>query len=242
MRLKGVLLFWIVLMMALTSVARAVDLSAHDLYDQIMAMRHAYEGVNDYIATFYKQERISGRLLDEEKIELKFQKPFKVYMRWVGKVHKGREALYVQGKNDNKVIGHEGGFLGFITLRMDPKGRLAVRGNRHPITEMGLGYLIETTIHNMEKARKLGLLDLKSLGTRTTYSRPVNTIEIITPAAGFHARRLILEIDRENGLPVRVQIYDPEDYLIEKYGYADLRLNPGLSDEDFSEENKNYNF
>lgn len=219
-----------------------MDLPIDDLYTQILAMGSAYVAINDYTATFYKQERVAGRLLDEERIELKFQKPFKVYMRWVGKAHKGREALYVQGKYQNKVVGHEGGLFGFITLHMDPKGWLAMRGNRHPITEMGLGYLIEKIIENITKAYREGVLKLKSLGQRKTYNRYVNVMEAIFSPVGFYARRLVLEIDRENGLPLQAEIYDANNKLIEKYGYSNLRLNPKLSDKDFSKENKDYHF
>lgn len=230
------------LVAAIYGAAWAADLPADTLYNRILAMRSAYAGVNDYTTTFYKQERVGGRLLDEERIALKFQKPLKVYMRWVGKAHKGREALYVQGKYRNKVIGHEGGLTGFITVHMNPRGRLAMRGNRHPITEVGLGSLIEKIVENMTQARRQGVLQLRSLGERTTHNRRVDAMEAIFPSVGFYAWRLILEIDQESRLPVRAEIYDRKDRLIEKYGYADLKLNPGLPEEDFSKENQNYRF
>ena len=86
---------------AVGSWASAEDPSADYLYDEIVSMRSAYEDVISYTATFYKQERVGNKLLDEERIELKFQRPHKVYMRWVGKAHKGREALYVRGENED---------------------------------------------------------------------------------------------------------------------------------------------
>lgn len=227
---------------AVGGTAWPAELSEDDLYNRILAMRSAYAGVQDYTATFYKQERVGGKLLDEEQIELKFQKPLKVYMRWVGKTYKGREALYVQGKYQNKVVGHEGGFFGFVTLHMRPTGRLAMWGNRHPVTEVGLGYLIEQIVENVMKARQQRVLDLKSLGERTTHNRRVDAMEAIFPVVGFYCPRLILDIDPENHLPVRAEIYDSKDQLLERYGYADLRMNPRLPEEDFSEENQNYHF
>lgn len=234
--------FRLALAMAVSSAPQAADLSADELYRRILAMRPAYAGVQDYTATFYKQERVGGKLLDAEQIELKFQKPLKVYLRWVGKAYQGREALYVQGKYQNKVIGHEGGFFGFVTLHMNPTGRLALWGNRHPITEVGLGYLIEQIVENVVKARQQRVLELRSLGERTTYNRRVDVLEAILPEVGFYSPRLILDIDQENHLPIRAEIYDSKNQLIEKYGYADLKLNPGLQEKDFSAENQNYHF
>jgi len=45
-----------------------------------------------YTAIFYKQERIQGKLTDEETIFLKFKKPFKVYMKWTKEPYKGVES------------------------------------------------------------------------------------------------------------------------------------------------------
>jgi outer membrane lipoprotein-sorting protein len=99
-------------------------------------MESSYARVKDYTAVFHKQERLEGVLLPEETILLKFQKPLKVYMKWIKDPYRGREALYVQGDYDNKVIAHQGGILGLVTLSLDPRGATAMEGNRHPITEI----------------------------------------------------------------------------------------------------------
>jgi hypothetical protein len=95
--------------------------------------------VEDYAAAFHKQERVDGELLPEEAMLLKFQKPLKVYMKWLEDPHRGREALYVEGRDDNKVIAHEGGIWGFVTLSLDPRGSLAMKDSRQPITDIGFG-------------------------------------------------------------------------------------------------------
>ena len=77
--------------------------------------------INDYRAIFHKQERVEGELLPEETILLKFQKPLKIYMKWIEEPLKGSEALFVQGKYDNKLIAHRGGILGVVTCRWTPK-------------------------------------------------------------------------------------------------------------------------
>ena len=88
-----------------------------DILEQLKAMDRRSQEVKDYTAIFRKQEVVNGKLLPPENIALKFQKPFSVYMRWLEGPHKGREVLYVRGKNKGKLIGHEGGFFGFLPSR-----------------------------------------------------------------------------------------------------------------------------
>ena len=88
--------------------ARAEDQNkvVMSLLDQ---MESSYATVNDYVSVFHKQERVNDKLLPEETIQFKFQKPFKVYMKWIKEPFEGREALYVEGQYNNKLIAHKGG-------------------------------------------------------------------------------------------------------------------------------------
>jgi outer membrane lipoprotein-sorting protein len=49
-------------------------------------------------------------------------------------------------------------------------------------------------------------------------------------------------VDREYQLPVYAEIFDWYGQLIERYGYLDVRLNPGLTDADFDPKNPAYGF
>jgi outer membrane lipoprotein-sorting protein len=43
-------------------------------------------------------------------------------------------------------------------------------------------------------------------------------------------------------MPIKTQIFDWDNQLIESYGYEELKLNPGLADKDFEAENPEYHF
>ena len=60
--------------------------------------------------------------------------------------------------------------------------------------------------------------------------------------AGYSAYRTILAIDEEYGLPVKVLIYDWENFLVGEYTYSDVRVNPGLGEVDFKTSNSAYKF
>jgi len=117
------------------------------LREQVYAMERAYASVHDYTATFYKQERVKGRLLAKETIELKFRKPFDVYLRWTAGDFESREVLFVRGWNDDKIRAHQGSFPD-VTVNLRPDASLAMRGNRHPITHVGFGEVIRLMVRD----------------------------------------------------------------------------------------------
>ncbi len=94
-----------------------------------------------------KQERIGDELQPEQKVFLKVRhKPFSAYMYFLSPADvKGQEAMYVAGANDGKMWGHAApGFTNSLvgTVSLKPDGMLAMRGQRYPITEVGIKNLV----------------------------------------------------------------------------------------------------
>jgi len=208
-------------------------------------MEPAYAKVNDYTATFIKREMVDGRLLPEEHISFKFKRPLKVYMKWLEGPHEGREALFVKGKNEDKVAGHESGLFSFITLNMDPKGRTAMRGNRHPITDAGIGRLIDIVKDNIDRAAKEGVLKPTYAGVEDVYGRQTYHIHAeLSPGRdkGYYCRAMDIWVDRDLGLPIKITVHGWDGEVLEAYGYKDLKINAGLSDEEFDKSYKDYRF
>lgn len=216
------------------------------LFALLERMEASYERVRDYTALFRKRVRINGEQRPEEISFLKFQKPFKVYMRWLPGPHEGREALYVEGANEDKVLIHEAhGFVSFFSFLIDPGGRHVLKYSRYPFTEIGIGRLIERIDRDARRAWARGELRLVDRGRDKIEGREVRQVEGILPQdprAEYSSYRMILAIDEENGLPIKASIYDWEDLLMGEYIYSDLRLNPGLGERDFDPSNPAYNF
>ncbi|MBF8298892.1 MAG: hypothetical protein HW395_1549 [candidate division NC10 bacterium] len=215
------------------------------LLSLVTRMESSYARVSDYTAVFRKQERVDGKLLSEETTLLKFQKPLKVYMKWIEDPSKGTEALYVDGSNGNKLLVHRGGLLGILTLSLDPRGSLAMTRNLHPITEVGFGYLIDGLQRNIRTALLHGELEVIRLAEETFKGRFTIVVEAkFAPRAGrtYHASRMVCHIDTELQLPIGAAFYDEADALIERYSYSDVKLNVGLTPLDFSRENTAYRF
>jgi hypothetical protein len=218
----------------------------------VAACKARFETVRDYTCTFIKRERIDGRLSGYEVMMMKARtSPSSVYFKF-RQPNAGREAIYVQGRNSGKAIVHDVGLGRLVagTLHLDPRSRRAMDGNRHPITEAGIGFMIDTVLEGWH--REMNPLDsVVTIRDRVLVNKRPSTMIICNhpqraPHFVFHEVRLY--IDEELGLPVRFEAYDwprragEAPPLVEEYTYTDLRLNVGLSDHDFDPSNKTYSF
>ncbi len=204
-------------------------------------MKTAYASIQDYTAHFVKRERIKDKLRDAEDIRLKFREPGKIYMRWVGPYVPGREILFVKGRDQDRALIHEPKFpSSLITILTPPDSPLVLRESRYPITDVGLGRLIEllaTHIHCAFTRGDLATREISAVG-------PERRLELMTPktATGYIAHRVVVAIDLATRLPVAVELFGPIDELLASYTYKDLVVNPGLTDRDFDPTNPQYSF
>ena len=211
------------------------------------------ESIKDYSATLVKRERVDGKLLEHEYAYVKVRhEPFSVYMYFVGpKNVKGREVLYVEGENDGKLIAHEGSGILSITVKLKPDSFLAMRGNRYPITHLGIKNLAVKLVERANQDKALGLpVEVKFFKGAKIDKRSVTCIQVTHPERhpkhAFYKARVF--IDEELNVPIRYEAYDwPKEeggkpLLIEEYTYLKLDVNKGYTDEDFDEDNPNYNF
>ncbi len=211
-----------------------------------------FESVSDYACTFYKRERINGRLTPLYVMAMKARtKPRSIYFKFADPF-KGREAIFVEGQNGGKILAHDVGFTKFLagTLELEPSSSRAMEDNRHPITEAGIGPLIDTVARRwtaeLSSDESLIVFD----PDMTIGPRHCQLVEAIHPrrSPDFTFYKVRLFIDSELNLPIRFEGYDwprepgaPAD-LAEEYSYIDLKLNVGLCDIDFDACNRQYSF
>ncbi len=212
------------------------------------------ENVHDYTATVIKQERISGTLTPEEICSVKIRNhPLSVYMGFLSPPDlKGQEALYVEGANDGKLVGHAGtgpaALLGSKWL--PPTGLIAMYGQRYPITEMGIANLVRRLIQVGENDIHYGECSVWRNEDAKVGDRPCISLTVMHPNKRtgflFHIARIF--VDKELMVPVHYESYgwpekpgDPPP-LLERYTYTNLKMNPGLTDADFDPKNPEYHF
>jgi hypothetical protein len=223
----------------------AVDDQSGTLLSLLTQIESSYTRINDYTAIFRYQARLDGKLLPEQTMLLKFQKPLKIYMKWIENPLKGTEGLYVEGKYDDKLIVHRGGMLGIVTLWLDPRGSVAMLGNRHPITEVGFGFVIDVMRRDIHTALQNREIEIIRIDDEPFNGRSATLLEArFAPQGGrkYYASRVVCHIDRELLLPIQAAFYDEKDVFFERFSYMDVKLNVGLTVLDFSRYNDVYRF
>ena len=233
------------------------------------ALRNHIENHNDYTAVLAKRELVGGKLIPESKMAMKLkygppissdksERSVSVYLKSLEpKSQAGREVIWVQGRNDNKLTAHEAGLLGMISVDLMPESRLAMAGNRYPITEIGLEKLLGKLIERGERDRKLGPAIVRTTENIHLGDRNCRLIEIVhesktvalddrTVEFEFYLAQIFFDLDLL--LPLKYASFSwpksdggaPE--LLEEYTYMDLKLNVGLGQKDFDTKNPAYRF
>jgi len=242
------------------TMAEAIRRSEPGEHPLMPALRWAMQGVEsirrieDYSCTLVKRERIDGELRDHEWMYVKIRhRPFSIYTRFLKpKDVEGREAIYVEGRNDNKIQAHTTGRLWKLigTVSLAPTSPIAMKGNRYPITEMGMLNLTERLIEVGLQDCQYGECEVKVIENAKINKRPCTCIQVVHPVPRrnflFHMARIY--VDNELNLPTRYEAYDwPEEeggepVLTEEYTYLNIKINQGFTDQDFDPKNPEYSY
>ena len=205
--------------------------------DRFLArLENATTAVRDYVCTFEKQERIDGALEPASTIVLKQRRePRCIYMKWTAGPNRGREAIHCPAKYGSDLKVHEGsGITSWMTLSLDPSGRIAMDGERHPITEAGIFFAVERF---SERVRA----DRAKLRFETTKDPDCLIVTQATPT-GFYAYRTNVCLEPGRSLPSSLTVWDAEGSLLERYTFSEYRVDVGATDRDFDVENPDYRF
>ncbi len=213
------------------------------------------EKIEDYTATLTKRERVGDRLQDYQYLQLKIRnEPFSVYLKFLKPSYlAGRELIYVEGRNDGMLLAHDPHGVGEIigTVSLAPDGLIAMRGQRYPVTMIGFKHLASKLIERAKRDRQVdGPCDVKWFKGAKVDGRSTWCVQVSHPVRNpqhqFAMARVY--VDDELHLPIRYEGYAwPEKpgegcVLVEEYTYSCIRLNVGLTDEDFDPKNPQYNF
>lgn len=214
--------------------------------------------VRDYRGTLVKHERIGGKLGEETRMEFKIRNPLAspaqglaVYLRFSEpRSARGREVIWIDGRRDNQLTVHEGGFLNLLRLQLAPDSSLAMLGNKYPITEIGMLRLAEKLIEKIDRGVDLSQCLIETREQQMVGDRPCRLIQVTqpksVPGADFYIAQVFLDTQRQ--IPLRYAAFLWPEHpgepppLEEEYTYLDVELNVGLSDSDFDPDNPAYNY
>lgn len=216
---------------------KAADLATYRKHlDEAKA---AFAEVKDYTCVFIKQERVGGKLLEEQTAEMDAREsPFAVHLKFTApRGIAGQEACYNESKSKDKFRGKGAGIkgiVGFITLSVDDPQ--AMEGNRHTIKDSGIGKLIAQLQAGIAKHPDL---KYKVTASEVTFDkRDCVRLEIVVdPPPADMLPRTVLYFDKTGKLPLKIENHskgkDDGWQLEESYAFTQLKLNAGVKDEAF---------
>jgi Protein of unknown function (DUF1571) len=218
------------------------------------SMDNINKNVKDYTCTMIKRERIDGEVTDPEYMYVKVRhQPFSVYLNFLKPAdEQGREVIYVEGRNNGKMTAHEGSGLKarFGAVDLNPTSAMAMKGNKYPITQLGVKNLVRRLLEVGTQDMKYGECDVTYRKNAKVNDRVCTIIEVThpVPRRNFIFHKALIYVDDELNLPIRYEAYTwpktqggrPE--LDEEYTYLNLKVNVGLTDADFEPANPNYHF
>ncbi len=223
-------------------------------------LKHIQDNVDDFTATIFKRERVDGKLVEEEmfcKVRCRKVKdgevvvPLSAYLKFTApKARAGREVIWVEGRDDGKLIAHEPGLLNLVRFHLHPENKLAMIGNRYPITRIGIENLVAALIFKAERDRAHDECEVKIVDGAKVNGRVCKMIQIVHPHPrehfDFHIARVF--VDDELNIPIHYAAHSwpavpgGKPVLEEEYTYTNVKLNVGLTDEDFNPDNPAYNY
>jgi hypothetical protein len=188
---------------------------------------------------------LNGDLGESQHIMMKVRhQPFSVYMYFL-KPFQGREVLYVDGSNNNELTVLESGWKRNLgKMNLDPNGMVAMRGQKHPITEVGIRNLTAKLIAG--KTAEMQFMECNVTSNQNTKigDRSATMIQIEHPVPrkefATHITRIFL--DNELRVPIHYDCYmwpapGQTPPLDASYTYSNLRVNNGLAARDFDATN-----
>ena len=204
--------------------------------------------MDSYTVRLRRREVVGNQSHPEEILLFKWRRdPWSVYFKWLGAEGKGREVVYVKGRYEGAL--HTLTAAGDIPLlpagrhiKVSPDGVLVRSKSRYPITEAGIGVMVERfgkLVENQEKGDTHGGT-LKYLGPvkRPEYEHNMVAVLQTVPAKGDpnlpRGGQRHWFFDPELHLPMLIITQDESGREVEYYCHDRLLFPVHLSDDDFN--------
>lgn len=225
------------------------------------SLTHIQSNVRDYTAVFVKRHRVNRKLTEQTWANMKVRHrrmqngkiavPMSVYLGFLKPSSvKGREVIWVEGQNDGKLIAHESGLRNLMNVNLDPKGALAMRDERYPITEIGMENLAMKLVDAAKTEKVHADCEVRVHKNAKIGDHVCDMFEVTYPKrradVDFYRTRVFFS--QEMNMPIRYVSWSwpdksgDEPLLEEEYTYLDVKVNVGLRDLDFDKDNPSYRF
>ena len=174
-----------------------------------------------YQARLTKQERVGGKLLDPQTLEITVrEKPLAARIKFIAGPAKGRKLLYnVEMRRDEMRV-RESGLLGLFAIWISLDSPMTRKDTNHRVTDLGFGPLLEMIRRDVEQAKAQGGFARADEGFD---ERGAFCMRYTAPpgAKGLRGDKTRICVDAALGLPMRVEVF-AGGQLAESYAYEEV--------------------
>ncbi len=193
----------------------------------------AYRSLENYEALFYKTEKTAKKdKRQTEKIYLKYDKPWKIFMKWLNTEKRGLEVLYEKGKNDDKIAVHLPGLVMSLVpvIFLDQNSPWVRQGSEsHGIRDAGIGIFLEDLSDAVARAsfeKRLRVALTPSPVKKSKWTEIVDVTFLNTAQdSEYFTYRVRVRFDRKTNLPVWMEIFGWDNESEGVYVYHHLKTN-----------------
>ncbi len=183
------------------------------------------DSIRDYQVLMTRQERVGSTLQPAEEVLLSLRRtPWAVRLEWPTGPTQGREVIYSEQETGGQLQIYAPGTL-VPRLSLAPDSPLVMAKSRHPITEAGLGDVLEKLDRSLtphEQGRAAGAsMSYDGIVSREDLAQPCHQITEVRA----NGEVWVVALDGETCLPVLVDGRTGSGDLLEHYVFRDLRTN-----------------
>lgn len=238
-------------MLLLTLLAAAAASDAQATIEGLLdRMIKASDAMVDGTWVVRMEEWKNGRMKPVQEVAVKYRRsPEALYMHWVGDVSTGREVLWSPAVRSGDLYINTSPLI--PNLSLSPTGSAATRDSRHPIWMVEIpriAGLVKAGADHLSRHEDLTATH-EDLGVQDIYGTRAHCYVVELPYAAapavLYAPMIRVCLSEASGLPIRFTAWADEDGArrqVEDYIFQEVKVNVGLSDADFDEDNPAYRF
>ena len=183
----------------------------------ITSAKERFAAINSYSSHLFCQEWWKKKKAPLEEMQTFYEKPGAVYLRWVGKRHKGLQASYLPDRDEaDQFLARETGLRGMV-------GAIAWRNGSplldklyphhftiHETSVANMVKLIDEIMTQAEPAGKIEILTLEEVDEAQLKQRCLHVVAKLSdnPRDGLRWPRVEIWAPLSIGLPLRVRLDD----------------------------------
>jgi hypothetical protein len=189
----------------------------------------ASKGLESYQATLQRAIRRDGKM-KSEKMFIRREGKGTIFLKYITGRSATLQVLFSEGKFDGKIVTRPPGlFFDFIPIQlMDPKDPRVTGKEKRPLTDAGIGHMIESFAKDLADAEVAGRARVISLAPAPGMKDVTRLeVELAVPASKYPRTAMYFRAD---GLPIGVELFPAAGPASETYHYTDIQPNPAKDD------------